>query len=178
MKPDTPITPSYPSYPHGMPAPLHTPIHHDSTYPPFEPTKTEPGWHPGRSMSFSQLEDSAHPPETFNHYYHPDARRNTMDMLPPSLRHSGSSSIVSISESPTTTLPAAGPMQTMVPPHTIPLPWQNSIPSQSPKNLDFGGSGGGGWYHDQGPLAKVSEEQEVPPHFVGDHPLLYTGTHH
>ena len=97
-----------------------------------------------------------------------------MDMLPPSLRHSGSSSIVSISESPATTLPAAGPMQAM-PPHTIPLPWQNSIPSQSPKNLDFGG---GGWYQDQGPLAKVSEEQEVPPHFVGDHSLLYTGAHH
>ena len=172
MKPDTPITPSYPTYHPTMPAPPNPQVHHESTYPPYEAAKTESGWHPNRSMSYSHLEETAHPHEAFNQFYHPEARRNTLDMLPPSLRHSGSSSIVSISESPATTLPATTTMQTL-PPQPVPLPWQHSMPPQSPKSLDFGGA----WYPDPGHLTKVSEEQEPPPHFVGDQSLLYSGAH-
>ena len=173
MKPDTPITPSYPPpYQSAMPAPSNQQLHHESTYPPYEPVKTEAGWHPSRSMSYGHLEEAAHPQETLGRFYHPEGRRNTMDMLPPSLRHSGSSSIVSVSESPPTTLASAATIQT-IQPHPVHLPWQQAVPTQSPKSLDFGG----GWYPDPGHLTKVSEEHEPPPHYVGDHPLLFSGAH-
>ncbi|KAI4147946.1 MAG: hypothetical protein LQ340_005305 [Diploschistes diacapsis] len=172
MKPDTPLTPSYPSYPSAMPVPSNHQLHHEPTYPAYEIPKTESGWQPARSISYGHLDDVPHPQEGFGHFYHPEARRNTMDMLPPSLRRSGSSSIASVSEGPGTTLAGTGPVLTMAP-QAMPLPWQHSMPLQSPKSMEFGG----GWYPDPGHLAKVSEEHEPSPHYVGDQTLLYSGAH-
>ena len=156
-----------------MPPPMNHHVHHETTYPPYEPPKTEAGWNTGRSMSYSHLEE-AHPHEPYNQYYNPESRRNTTDMLPPSLRHSGSSSIVSMSEGSQNAIAGVTPVQTMPSPG-LPVTWQHSMPTQSPKSMSYNGPGWG--YPDPSHLAKVSEEQEVAPHYVEDNHILYSGPH-
>jgi hypothetical protein len=122
-------------------------------------------------MLYGHIEDSSQRGESYHPIYPADLRRNTADMLPPSLRHSGSSSIVSITEGPASTYAGAAPVT--VPQQGIAFAWQHTIPSQSPKSMEFSG-----WYSDQGQLANVQEEQEVPPHFVPDHGLVYSNGGH
>lgn len=171
IKPETPITPSYPPYAQGVPNEsahgLHDPV---GAYRSYGPSKTEAGWHPSRSMSYSHLEDVAHSSEAFHPLYHTDSGHSVSDMLPPSLGHSGSSSIASAAENPTTTLGGPSPIVTMAN-QGIPYAWQHAIPTQSPKSLDFG------WYSDQAPLGKVQEEQEIQPHYVDDPNAVYSGGH-
>ena len=172
IKPETPITPSYPTYSQAIGNESSQPLRASTgTYSPYGPPKTEGGWHPTRSMSYSHPEDVAHSGESFHGLYQTDTGRGTTDMLPPSLHHSGNSSIASAAENPTTTLGGPSPIVTMAN-HGMPYTWQHAIPTQSPKSLDFGG-----WY-DQAQLSKVQEEQEIPPHYIEDPNGVYSAGSH
>ena len=135
-------------------------------------------------MSYSHLEGLAHHqhgPEGFNQLYQPELRRNTSDMMPPSLRNSsiGSSAAASVpdaSMAPMSSAPLTPGAVNPQSPYAFsasggpPTAWA-SLPNQNPKAMEFGGS----WYNEPSQLAKVQEE-EVPPHYM-DAPLgLYHPT--
>ena len=199
MKPDTPLTPAYSPFTSAPPAPPFPPSRAiEASFPsPMgngHPGKPEHDWpHPARSMSYSHLEGLAHHggppapqhgPDAFNQLYQPEPRRNTSDMLPPSLRTSsiGSSSSVPdpsmggvpLSAPPLT--PGAGNPQSpyhfapvgasAAPPPPPPSAW-GSLPNQSGKAVEFGN-----WYNEPSGLAKVQEE-DVPPHYVDEHAGMY-----
>ena len=187
MKPETPLTPSYSPFTSAPPGPPFPVRNLESAFAsPLGPhvPKTEPEWHqPTRSMSYSHLEGlhQQHGPEAFHQLYQPDSRRHTSTDMPPppSLRNSSiGSSSAGASVSDPSMMPISAPpltpgaQQSPYPfgsagPGGPPTAWA-SIPNQSAKGMDFGGS----WYSEPGQLAKVQEE-EVPPHYVDNAIGLY-----
>ena len=171
---DTPITPSsFSPYNSAPPASAYPQLRDSNgAFGSFGSAKTDVGWHqPTRSMSYSQLEDmSHHGPDSYNQIYQPEMRRNTSDMLPPSLRNSTSSSATSVPEPPQHPLSGPATSQPLIQ-FGGSQGW-NGFPTQSPKSLDFGH-----WYNESSQLPKVQEE-ELSPHYVEDPALLYAATTH
>ena len=170
--PESPITPGYSPYSSAPPSSLfqHGSISSWSS----APSTRESGWqpHPTRTMSYGHVEDSHPRHDSYPAPYHPDMRRSTVDMLPPSLHSSSTSSTASMAESPVAPLSRLQTSQPMM--HYNPPPGWNAVPSQSPKTMDFGGH----WYQEPSHLSKVQEEDVV--HFT-DHSqsAIYasTGSH-
>ena len=163
-RPEPLMTPSYSTYSsshhNSMAHPARDP---DGDYSPFP--KAE-GWQAPRSMSYSHPEEPlSYGPDSFNQMYQPELRHNSSEMPPPSLRNSASSSIASMSETPS--IPQASPMY-----HFNLTTGLGGVPiQQSPKSLEFGG--GGGWYPEPNQLPKVREE-EGHHHLIEGPGLIYS----
>ena len=165
MRPEPPMTPSYSTYPSGHHNSIVHPIREsDGSYSPFPKAD---GWQAPRSMSYSHPEGSAnYGPDNFNQIYQPELRHNSAEMPPPSLRNSASSSIASMSETPS--IPQSGQMYHFV-------SGLGGVPTQSPKSLEFGG---GGWYPDPSQLPKVREEEVQHHHLIEGPAMLYSAAGH
>ena len=175
MKPETPLTPSYSPFTSAHAGPPFPAVPGEAGFPSpigngHAPPRTEADWpQPSRSMSYSHLEGlhhghqpSQHGPEAFNQIYQPELRRNTSDMLPPSLRTSSigsSSAAASVPDASMPPMSAPPPLTPGAPqsPYQFGNVWA-ALPNQ--KSMEFGN-----WYNEPGQLAKVQEE-EVPPHYV------------
>jgi hypothetical protein len=173
--PEPPMTPSFsPTYSSGPPSSMFQ----NSSFSSYSsaPTRPEHGWqpHPMRSMSFAGHGDEhPHRHDPYQPPYHSDMRRSTVDMLPPSSYSSATSSATSMVESPIT--PAPGPLgaQHSHMHYSAPPGW-STLPSQSPKTVEFGG----GWYQEPSQLPKVQEE-DVNQYSSHPPPSLYanSGSH-
>lgn len=142
-----------------------------------------------RSMSYSQVESLAHDNDPYHNHApifiqdHQQRRATNASeiMPPPSLRHSASSSMVSINEAIPATY-AGAPAVTLAQSSGLPFSWNSSVlahPSQSPKTTEFSNNTGTAWqYGEQSHLPKVQEEQEGQMHYVAEPAVLYSNVQH
>lgn len=178
----------YPSIPSNDPLPLHDIKTSHSMY---GGSRAPEGMGPMRSMSYSQVESLAHDNDPYHNHapifmqdHHSQQRRTTNAsevMPPPSLRHSASSSMVSINEGTPTTYAGAA-VVTLPQSSGVSYSWNSSSmahPSQSPKTTEFSNANGTSWqYGEPSHLPKVQEEQEGQMQYVAEPAVLYSNVQH